>query len=165
MTLSSRIAVMSGGRFVQIGTPGEVYEHPCNREVADFVGKINLLEGKVESVAGGEPLIRCEGLAESVSVHHDQPLTAGTAVCVAVRPEKIFISKELPEQSGRTVLRGVVFDLAYFGNLSVYRVQTTAGKIIDVSAPNRRREARRYLEWDDEVFVSWDKESALLLTE
>ena len=72
---------------------------------------------------------------------------------------------ERPEDPARTVLHGTVFDMAYFGNHSLYRVRTDAGKILEVSAQNRRREARRYLEWDDEVYVSWDPASALLLTE
>jgi putrescine transport system ATP-binding protein len=164
MTLSTRVAVMNHGRFEQIGTPGEVYEHPCNRFVADFVGKINLLDGSVEAVAGGEALVRCEGIAEPIRVASPEGLAEGAPVCVALRPEKIFISKEPPAEADRASLAGVVFDLAYFGNLSLYRVRTAAGKIIEVSAQNRRREARRYLEWDDEVHLSWDKGSAVLLT-
>ncbi len=164
MTLSTRIAVMNHGRFEQIGTPGEVYEHPCNRFVADFVGKINLLEGVVEAIAGGEALVRCEGIAEPLRSFGPDGLCEGAPVCLALRPEKIFISKEPPSEADRTGVPGVVFDLAYFGNLSLYRVRTEAGKIIEVSAPNRRREARRYFEWNDEVYLSWDKGSALLLT-
>ncbi len=164
VTLSTRIAVMKDGRFEQIGTPGEVYEHPCNRFVADFVGKINLLEGVVEAIAGGEALVRCEGIAGPLRSLCPDGLCEGAPVCLALRPEKIFISKEPPSETDRTGVPGVVFDLAYFGNLSLYRVRTDAGKIIEVSAQNRRREARRYFEWNDEVYLSWDKGSALLLT-
>jgi putrescine transport system ATP-binding protein len=164
MALSSRIAVMNEGRFEQIGTPGEVYEYPCNRFVADFVGKINLLDGIVEAVAAGEAVVRCQGVEERIAVQAPPGLAEGAAVCVALRPEKIFVSKEPPPETERASIRGVVFDLAYFGNLSLYRVRTPAGKIIEASAQNRRREARRYLEWDDEVHLSWDKGSALVLT-
>ena len=162
MTLSTRIAVMDAGRFVQIGTPGEIYENPNSRFVADFVGNINLLDGVVESCAGGEAVVRCDELATRVVVRHEGALPVGAAVCVALRPEKILIHKEPPADGGPGV-RGVVFDLAYFGNLSLYRVRTPGGKIVEVSAQNRRREARRHLEWDDEVHLSWDKGSALLL--
>ena len=163
MTLSTRIAVMDAGRFIQIGTPGEVYEHPCNRHVADFVGKINLLDGVVESFTQGEAVVRCEGIDTPIRVACGSDAAPDAAVCVALRPEKIFVSKEPPPEPGRTVLRGVVFDLAYFGNLSLYRVRMDGGKIVDVSAQNRRREAERYLEWDDEVYLSWDASSMLLL--
>jgi len=166
MTLSTRIAVMNAGRFVQVGTPGEIYEHPKNRYVADFIGKINLLEGTVADFADGEAVVRCEATPEPISVAHEGAVSRGDRVCVAVRPEKIFITKEAPDdRAGQTVIPGVVFDLAYFGNLSLYRVKTAGGKVIDVSAQNRRCEAGRYLEWDDEVFLSWSNGSALLLTD
>jgi len=144
MTLATRIAVMNAGRFVQVGTPGEIYEHPSNRFVADFVGKINLLEGVVADFADGNPVVRCNATPEPIVLPHDGTVARGDSVCVAVRPEKIYITKEAPEEAAnRTVIRGVVFDLAYFGNLSLYRVKTEGGKVIDVSAQNRRREARR----------------------
>jgi putrescine transport system ATP-binding protein len=165
MTLSTRIAVMDAGRFVQIGTPGEIYEHPRNRFVADFVGKINLLEGVVEAFHAGTARVRCDEVGARVAVPFAGGVGEGARVCVALRPEKIFVSKEPPEDGERTVIGGVVFDLAYFGNLSLYRVRTEGGKIVEVSAQNRRREARRYLEWDDEVYLSWDEGSALLLVE
>jgi putrescine transport system ATP-binding protein len=165
MTLSTRIAVMDAGRFVQIGTPGEIYEHPRNRFVADFVGKINLLEGVVEAFHAGTARVRCDEVGARVAVPFAGGVEEGARVCVALRPEKIFVSKEPPEDGERTVIGGVVFDLAYFGNLSLYRVRTEGGKIVEVSAQNRRREARRYLEWDDEVYLSWDEGSALLLVE
>ncbi len=165
MTLSTRIAVMDEGRFVQIGTPGEIYENPRNRFVADFVGNINLLEGVVEACAEGEAQVRCDEIGEPIRVRFEGELAPGARVCVALRPEKILISKEPPPGNDRPTIPGVVFDLAYFGNLSLYRVRTAGGKIVEVSAQNRRREARRYLEWDDQVHLSWDKGSALLLKE
>jgi len=165
MTLSTRIAVMDEGRFVQIGTPGEIYENPRNRFVADFVGNINLLEGVVDARAEGEALVRCDEIGAKIRVRFEGELEVGAQVSVALRPEKILISKEPPPGNDRPTVPGVVFDLAYFGNLSLYRVRTAGGKIVEVSAQNRRREARRYLEWDDQVHLSWDKGSALLLKE
>ncbi|MCH8228610.1 MAG: TOBE domain-containing protein, partial [Proteobacteria bacterium] len=81
--------------------------------------------------------------------------------------EKIFISKESPAEQGsgggRTVFRGTVEGLGYFGNLSIYRVELASGKILQVSAQNRVRTARKTVEWDDQVFISWDIRSAILL--
>ena len=165
MTLSTRIAVMEAGRFVQVGTPGEIYENPSTRFVADFVGNINLLDGVVVSRAGDEALVGCEELAARIRVRYEGELAVGARVCLALRPEKILISKEPPPENDRPTIPGVVFDLAYFGNHSLYRVQTAGGKIVEVSAQNRRREARRYLEWDDQVHRSWARGSALLLKE
>jgi putrescine transport system ATP-binding protein len=163
MTLSTRIAVMDAGRFVQIGTPGEVYESPSCRFVADFVGNVNLIDGVVESCAGGEAVVRCDEIGARIAVLHERPLAPGAAVCVALRPEKIVIDEQAPPGDGLAGVRGVVFDLAYLGSLSLYRVRTPGGKIVEVSAQNRRREARRRLEGDAEVQLSWDKGSALLL--
>ncbi len=165
MTLSTRIAVMNEGRFVQVGTPGEIYEHPETRFTADFIGKINMFDGVVNTIVGNAVEIHCKELNDPISVPCDLSLTVDASVAVAVRPEKIFISKEPPESADRISIKGIVLDLGYFGNLSLYRVRLSSGKIIEVSAQNRRREARRTVEWDDEVFLSWDQSSTILLNE
>ncbi len=165
MTLSTRIAVMNEGRFVQVGTPGEIYEHPETRFTADFIGKINMFDGVVNTIVGNAVEIHCKELNDPISVPCDLSLTVDASVAVAVRPEKIFISKEPPESADRISIKGIVLDLGYFGNLSLYRVRLSSGKIIEVSAQNRRREARRSVEWDDEVFLSWDQSSTILLNE
>ena len=81
-----------------------------------------------------------------------------------MRPEKIFISQHEPENAEDTWLKGVVDDFGYFGNLSLYRIRLKTGKIVLVSAQNRRRSAERHLEWDDEVFLSWRPRSAVILS-
>ncbi len=164
MTLSTRIAVMNEGRFDQIGTPGEIYEHPCSRFTADFIGKINMFEGRIKSVRNGNAIVTCKEIDDELTVPVDKKISIGADVCLAVRPEKIYISKDVPDSTQRAMLKGIVLDLGYFGNLSLYRVQLGSGKIIEVSAQNRRREARRAVEWDDEVYVSWDYACAVLLT-
>ncbi len=166
MILSSRIAVMNKGRFEQVGTPKEVYEYPNSRFVADFIGTINLFEGTVLHAADGLLTVRCP------TVGADLPAQAGDApppdspVCLAVRPEKIFISQAPPaeEDDGGTLLEGVVEDLGYFGNLSLYRIRLESGQIVQVSAQNRRRAAERFLEWDDRVFIHWNAQSVVVLT-
>ena len=165
MTLSTRIAVMNRGQFEQVGTPGEVYEYPANRFIADFVGTINILEAKLVNFASGHATLQCDQVqAELVAECEEAPEKSGQH-WVAVRPEKIFIDKERPTVDGRTVLKGVVLDLGYFGNLSLYKVQLPNGLVLLVSAQNRRRSAVRTVEWDDEVYVSWNIPSAILLSE
>jgi putrescine transport system ATP-binding protein len=165
MTLSTRIAVMNQGRFEQVGTPGEVYEYPANRFIADFVGNINLLEATVVDSDSSRVRLHCAQIqTELFADCHEQDITGGQH-WVAVRPEKIFIDKEPPSAGDRTVLKGVVLDLGYFGNLSLYKIQLPSGLILQVSAQNRRRSAIRTVEWDDEVYISWDISSAILLTE
>ncbi len=164
MTLSNRIAVMNAGRFEQIGTPGEVYEYPANRFVADFVGNINLLEVKVLEVGSGRVRVHCEAAGTALTVRGDAPPT-GPRHWLAIRPEKIFIGKKRPADEGRAVLAGTVLDLGYFGNRSLYRVRLESGAVISVSATNRQRRAQHMMEWDDEVYLSWDEDSALVLSE
>ena len=163
MTLSTRIAVMNEGSFEQVGTPGEVYEYPANRFVADFVGNINLLETTVIDAGDGRVRLQCDAAGGELTAHCEQPPAAGEHRWLAVRPEKIFIDKERPASGNHTALKGVVLDLGYFGNLSVYRVQLPTGTVLQVSAQNRRRTAKHTVEWDDEVYVSWDVASAILL--
>jgi putrescine transport system ATP-binding protein len=165
MTLSTRIAVMNEGRLEQVGTPGEVYEYPANRFVADFVGNVNLLEARAAEAAGDRLWLDCPDLGGRIAASGgDAPEPVrGETRWIALRPEKILISKEAPGDEGRTVLRGTVHDLGYFGNLSVYRVELPTGRILQVSAQNRVRTARKTVEWDDEVFVSWDVGSTIVL--
>jgi putrescine transport system ATP-binding protein len=163
MTLASRIAVMNHGRFEQVGTPGEVYEYPGNRFVADFVGSINPFEATVTSVGDGHVVVDCPAAGGSLRASATAPPAPGTRCWVAVRPEKILISKSPPE-GDRDVLKGVVYDLGYFGNLSIYRVRLPSGFMLKVSAQNRVRSATRTVEWDDEVYLSWEVGSAVLLT-
>jgi len=165
MTLSTRIAVMNQGHFEQVGTPGEVYENPVNRFVANFVGTINLLETRVIDAVDGCVRLSCDATGKELTAHCARTPQVGSQQWLAVRPEKIVIDKEPPPSADRTVLKGTVLDLGYFGNLSIYRVQLPAGTILQVSAQNRRRTAKRTVEWDDEVYVSWDDASAVLLDE
>ena len=163
MTLASRIAVMHEGRIAQVGTPGEVYEFPANRYVAGFVGNINLIEGRVTGAANGRVTLRSDALdAELVAACDDAAGLDGSA-CLAVRPEKITISREAPNGGERNVVKGIVRDLGYFGDQSLYRVRTRSGAIIQVSAQNLRRSAKLTVEWDDEVFLSWEVGSTILL--
>jgi putrescine transport system ATP-binding protein len=163
MTLSTRIAVMNQGRFEQVGTPGEIYEYPKNRFIADFIGTINLLETTVVDSADGQVRLNCEATGGELTAQCTLDSPTGSRRWLAVRPEKIFIDKEPPPSDDRTVLKGIVLDLGYFGNLSIYRVQLPTGAMLQVSAQNRRRTAHRTVEWDDEVYVSWDIASAIVL--
>lgn len=165
MILSSRIAVMEQGRFEQIGSPKEVYEYPTNRFVADFVGTINMFEGIVHETGNDRITIESDDACATLVALCDQPPEKGTKVCVAVRPEKIFISQDEPDNDDDTRLPGMVEDFGYFGNLSLYRIKLANGKIVQVSAQNRRRTAERQLEWDDEVFISWRPRSAVVLVD
>jgi putrescine transport system ATP-binding protein len=165
MILSSRIAVMDQGRFEQVGRPKEVYEYPASRFVADFIGNINMFEGTVDAVTDGSISVSADEADSLLTGLTDRSMQIGEKVCIAIRPEKIYISDHEPDNPEDTRLSGVVHDLGYLGNLSLYRIRLKSGKIVQVSAQNRRRSAERHLEWDDEVFISWRPRSAVVLTE
>ncbi len=164
MILSSRIAVMDKGRFCQVDQPGTVYEYPADRFVADFIGTINMFDGTVESIDDDQIAVRA-GEAEPL-LHAQSTLShkVGEELTVAVRPEKIYISQSRPGGADSTCMEGIVEDLGYFGNLSLYRVKLASGKIIQVSAQNRQRAPEHKVEWDDKVFISWKTDSAIVLT-
>ena len=165
MTLSTRIVVMHQGRFIQSGTPKEIYEYPVNRYVADFFGTINLFEGTVSRVDGEIVTVDCDTVNAAIKAKSASRINRSARITVAVRPEKIMITKEPPDAGTATALKGVVWDLGYYGNLSIYRIKTDAGMIVQVSAQNRVRSAERTLEWDDVVYLSWDIQSSVVLTE
>ena len=165
MTLATRIAVMNEGKFVQIGTPSEVYEFPQNRFVADFFGQINVFEATVLASDGEYLTVRLEDSGSEIRTRFDQHLDMDTRCTIGVRPEKLLISTEAPSRAGYTVTRGVVEDLAYYGNRSLYRVRSQNGRVIQVSAQNYQRSAELLLEWDDEVFLSWDSSCSVVLTQ
>lgn len=163
MTLSSRIAVMDKGRFLQVGQPKEIYEYPENRFVADFIGTINMFDGSVTRIGDETISVDCPDVGVDLWARRSVDVDVGQAVCVAVRPEKIFISREEPADDDSARIRGVVDDFGYLGNLSLYRIRLETGKMIHVSQQNRRRSAKRYVEWEDEVWISWRPRSAVLL--
>jgi putrescine transport system ATP-binding protein len=165
MMLSSRIAIMNQGQFSQVGTPSEIYEFPKNRFTADFIGSINSFEGTVTEIDKNLMSVSVAALDTMLQAPTKSEINVGDAVCVAVRPEKIWISRQAPDPEGRTILTGMVDDQGYFGNLSLYRVRLPNGDVIQVSAQNRIRSAERILHSKDEVYVHWEHDSTVVLIE
>jgi putrescine transport system ATP-binding protein len=163
MTLSTRIAVMDKGRFQQVGTPKEVYEFPTNRFVANFIGTINSFEGVVTLVDEEQIQAWCDEAGETLTALGRQRVEVGQTIDIAVRPEKIFVSKERPDNQEDVCIQGVVDDLGYLGNRSLYRIKLASGRIVQVSSQNRRRSITRFLEWGDKVWISWTARSAVVL--
>lgn len=163
MTLSSRMAVMDNGRFQQVGTPKEIYEFPANRFVAEFIGTINTFKGRVAAVADDGIKVFSTEAGVTLTALGKQLVEEGQQIDVAIRPEKIFVSKEKPDNDDDVCIEGVVDDLGYLGNRSLYRIRLESGKIVQVSSQNRRRSVTRFLEWEDKVWISWRARSAVVL--
>lgn len=168
MTVSDRIAVMDKGVIVQVATPAEIYEAPNSRYVADFIGDINIVEGKLEGVekrAESERVtVICEG---GFRVTVDQASCAadpGTSVAFAVRPEKVRISMDAPSDTTVNALQGEVWDIGYLGDFSVFIVKLADGSTFRAAQANVSRLVDRPITIDDKVWLTWPAEAGLVLT-
>ncbi len=164
MTVASRIAVMDAGRIIQVATPDRLYENPNSVYVADFIGEINLIEGKAEPL--GDKLTEIHWAEGEAPIIGTAPadLAKGTACHFAIRPEKVAISSERPETHANAV-QGQVHDIAYLGNISTYHVKLKNGQIIKAQAANNRRLSRRNFTWEDPVWLSWTDTAGVILTQ
>ncbi|MCP5089292.1 MAG: ABC transporter ATP-binding protein [Gammaproteobacteria bacterium] len=163
MALSTRIAVMDHGRFQQVGTPKEIYEFPSNRFVADFIDTNNTFKGRVATISDDGIKVYSSDADVVLTALGKQLVEEGQEIEIAVRPEKIFVSKDKPDDDEDVCIAGVVDDLGYLGNRSLYRIKLESGKIVQVSSQNRRRSISRFLEWEDKVWISWRPRSAVVL--
>ena len=161
MTMSSRIGVMEDGQLRQIGEPHEVYEYPNSRFVADFLGANNTFDGVVVAEEKDCSHIESEDLGCKVKVAHTE-LPLGSHVSIAVRPEKIMMSKQKPDQSENCV-RGKIQDIAYLGDVSIYHVRVMLDIVLMVTVTNRQRVMNLDVTWDDAVYLYWETESGVVL--
>ncbi len=166
MTVADRIAVMDHGKLIQVATPSEIYEQPNSKYVADFIGDINLIEGKVRSVDAATKTVSvaANGLDKPVVIESDAVVKAGDQVWVAVRPEKVRISLDEPKTSDANVLPGSVYDIGYLGDASVYHVKIPTGQNIRTVVANVTRLVERPISWEDKVWLWWPRDAGVLLT-
>lgn len=163
MTMATRIAVMHDGKILQAGTPHEVYEYPNCRRTAEFIGNVNVFSGTVIENSADHIIINAPEFDRKIYVDHGMSVSAGTAVWVGVRPEKMLISTA-PPSGEYNHARGKVEEIAYIGGLSIYHVKTQSGMTIRATLANVDRRAEDRLTWDDEVYLSWQPSAAVVLT-
>jgi putrescine transport system ATP-binding protein len=162
MTMSSRIGIMDQGQIRQIGTPGEVYEYPNSLSVARFIGSVNIFEGLIIEQNANYVIIQCPDVGTPLAVGYAASAPTGVHVSIAVRPEKVLLSQH-PFQTDHNTTRGVVKDIAYLGDVSVYHIQLDSGKMVMATQPNVVRLAERPITWDSVVFLTWSAENSLML--
>ena len=162
MTLASRIGVMNHGEIVQAGTPSEIYEFPSSRFVADFVGSVNMFEGKLIEDEPDYVRIASPELGGTIYVGHGISAPPEAVVWAAVRPEKIVMSTSAPRDADNSA-HGTIQDIAYLGDLSIYLVKLATGKVVRVTQPNISRHAEAIV-WDQQVYLSWDAGSPVVVT-
>ena len=165
MTMASRIAVMSEGRFLQVGAPGEIYETPATRFVADFIGNVNLMDGTLDVDQVDHCVIGVPDCKHYVG--HGITGTEGMAVTVALRPEKIMLSKDKPASAlgDFNQVQGTVKEMSYFGSFTVFHLQLASGALLKVSLANTQRHRDEDYTWGDRVWAQWSESAHVVLTQ
>jgi putrescine transport system ATP-binding protein len=153
---------MDHGTIVQIAPPAEIYEAPNSRYVADFIGSVNIFEGIVDTATPERTKISgVDGFMIEVA-------TGGAAksqtTWFAVRPEKVRIAHDAPADTSVNAVAGEVWDIAYFGDMTLYNVRLASDKQVRATTMNAHRSVERPITWEDKVWLSWAADSGVVLT-
>ena len=167
MIVADRIGVMDHGWLRQVAQPADIYERPNSRWVADFIGDVNLFEGRV-----GEDGLSVEGTAAgTLRVAAKIDAKPGATVWLAVRPEKMRVTLEPtapappPQQPPENCAAGTIVDIGYLGDLTIYKLRLADGSIVTAAIANTGQSAeRRPIDWDERAWMSFAPEAAIVLT-
>ncbi|MBS9777480.1 MAG: polyamine ABC transporter ATP-binding protein [Gammaproteobacteria bacterium] len=164
MTMSTRIAVMNQGRMMQLSTPTALYEFPKSRYVAEFIGDVNVFDSYIIEKGNDYTVVEDKD-GNQYTANHAVEAVTGEMVSLAVRPEKIHISKTKPlfETKASNYLYGEVWDIAYLGNLSIYYVMLENGEKVTVARTNRHRDEEQEITWEDKVHLTWANRASIIL--
>ena len=163
LALSHRIAVMDHGRIVQVDVPSRLYGFPNSRFVADFIGKCNLLEGKVRDQQGDFVTVELDGLGP---VHVSRPETkfaAGSRCALTLRPEKIRIAATVSPADDESHFTGYVHDILYMGDVTIYIVTLANGVLLETLLANSASGRTNFFEVGDRVEVAWSCDAGHLV--
>jgi len=163
MTVASRIAVMNHGVLMQVSIPGDIYESPNSRYVAEFIGEVNILEGRVVGISDGIVELEPPAGGRHFKATAIDGLTVGQQVWLSVRPEKLRVSLDQPA-GGVNMVKGRVDDIGYLGSISHYHVQTEAGNRVTALRANASHTVERSISWDDNVWLEWPIDAGIVLT-
>jgi putrescine transport system ATP-binding protein len=164
MTLATRIGVMNAGRIVQVGEPPEIYEYPNSKFVADFIGSVNMFEGRVTEDEPDFVRLAVPELGGEIHVGHGVSCTLNQLMWYAVRPEKIRLTRERPAEM-QNAFPVWVEDVAYMGNLSIYRTMLPGGKYVHATRANLSRYEEDQITWHEDVWASWDDTAGVVLSQ
>lgn len=164
MTLSTRIGVMDQGEIVQIGEPRDIYEFPQTRFTADFIGSVNIFEGRVKEESQNYVRIHASEADCEIHIAHGISCTENQKLWFAIRPEKMALSRKKPKGK-YNIIKGNVDEIAYLGNFSIYHIKLESGKIIRVMKSNLARHEDDTMSWDEAVYISWKDDAGVVLTQ
>ncbi|QMW23823.1 ABC transporter ATP-binding protein [Sandaracinobacteroides saxicola] len=176
LALATRCAVMSKGSLMQVASPSDLYEFPATRLVADFIGSVNLFQGRVLADESDHAIINLPEVGKQAWLEHGVGSSDTLDIWLAVRPEKIELHKrsngEGPPElegtpAGYNVIEGVIADIAYLGSESVYEVKVALAdggeRMMRVIRPNLTRWDQEDFTWDEPVWLGWHAEAAAVL--
>ncbi|UJW84102.1 ABC transporter ATP-binding protein [Devosia sp. SL43] len=165
MSLATRIGVMNYGEIAMIGEPTDIYEFPNSKFVAGFIGSVNMVEGVVTEDEPGHVRIRSAELGCDIYVAHGVDCAPDQILWWAIRPEKLQLSRDKPDGVfDANVTTGMVEDIGYLGDMSVYQVLLDSGKRLRVTQTNSVRGNPDAITWDEKVYVTWGATSGSVLT-
>jgi putrescine transport system ATP-binding protein len=162
MTVADRMGVMHHGRLIQVATPAEVYEQPNSRWVADFIGEVSLIEGRVLTTPA-DAISIASTAAGQLRAAQVGSANSGDSVWVALRPEKVRISRERPEQPAENCAAGQVCGIGYLGDVSIYKVRLDSGFIMKAALANMTRVVERPIRSGDRVWLHWTADAVVVL--
>ncbi|PQM27654.1 spermidine/putrescine ABC transporter ATP-binding protein [Sphingopyxis lindanitolerans] len=172
LSMACRIAVINKGEVSQLATPSDLYEYPANRFVADFVGSVNIFEGKLILDEPDKAAVDCPGLGK-IYLNHGVTGSHGADIWVALRPEKIYLhvpgagkavkaaAQDAPE--GYNFARGKIRGMSYLGDITLFEIELESGARLRVSRPNLSRHDQEDFTWDDKVSMHWRADSPVVL--
>lgn len=167
LSMASRIGVINKGQVAQLATPSDLYEYPANRFVADFIGSVNIFEGRLSVDEPERAVVDCPEIGK-IYLNHGVTGPHEASVWAAIRPEKITLCKpgeavgrDAPD--GHNVASGVIKGMSYLGDCTLYEVKLDSGRMIRVSRANLSRFDQEDFTWDDKVALCWHPSSPVVL--
>ncbi len=161
MTMADRIGIMNHGELVQVGSPHDIYEFPNSRFTAEFIGSVNLFDGRVVEEEPDHVIVDANYIDQPIYIDHGISGPAGQKVRVAIRPEKMVFSKDKPDAEMNWA-EGSISEIAYLGGHSVYHVELSSNLVVQAVRSNAERREVKY-KLNDQVYVSWKADSAVVL--
>jgi putrescine transport system ATP-binding protein len=162
MTMADRIAVMSHGKVIQVATPAEIYEAPNSRFVADFIGDVNIFDGKVVSADGKNVELAVDAGFTIKVAASDMPVKDSSAG-FAIRPEKLKVTRQPPASPTVNATSGELWDIGYLGDMTVFHIKLKSGEVVKASSLNAKRSVDDPFTYDQEVWISFTEDAGVLL--
>ena len=167
LSLATRIAVINKGQVAQLASCSDLYEYPANRFVADFVGSVNIFDGRMVIDEPEQAVIDCPEVGK-IYLNHGVTGPHNADLWVAIRPEKIAMTRPgeaapAGSPAGHNCADGVIKGMNYLGDITIYEVELVGGRKVRVSRPNLSRTDQLQFTWEDKVALHWHPSSPVVL--